>query len=484
MPNIYVTYRSGDSSSDEAKLFIHILKKTFKNDRVTLTDANRNADVLEVSKKIREHDVLIVLIGKRFFNIVDEHGHPELWDAYDYLHAEVFAALETPLVRVICVLTDGARMPSDDFFPKNLKALAKKRIITIKHIKYVPEAVNHIAELLKKAYHSPKYKPSKRLLPNDSNGSRRNIIYAFLALLIVVIFGVSTVIISQNDTMYKQATEELATLNAVATQSAFIRSTANALAMTANAPSSSYDLILPETPIVSETPIVLENQIVDERGVSMVRVPTGCFLMGSDDGELDEQPKHQICIIEDFWIDQYEVTNNQFETLGGRAGGLPDWSDPMQPRTSVTWLEAQNFCILRGGRLPTEAEWEYAARGVNNLTYPWGNAFSADYVVYASNSDNEPSIIGSYPRGVSWVGAYDMSGNVREWVSSSYEDYPYNASDGREDLDNLSPLRILRGGSFSNTRYALSSTDRFKLHPDTRNSSFGFRCVVSKPLQD
>lgn len=103
----------------------------------------------------------------RFFDIVDEHRHPVLWNAYDYLHAEVFAALETPLVRVICVLTDGTKMPSDDFFPDNLKDLAKKRIITINHIRYVPEAVNHIAKLLKKAYRPEQYKPRQYNPPQE-----------------------------------------------------------------------------------------------------------------------------------------------------------------------------------------------------------------------------------------------------------------------------------------------------------------------------
>lgn len=472
MPNIYVTYRSGDSSNDEAKLFIHILKKSFMNDSITLTDADRNADVLALHDRVREHDVLIVLIGKRFFNIVDEHAHPVLWDTYDYLHAEVFAALETPRVRVICVLTDGTKMPGDSFFPDNLKALRKKRIITIKHIRHVPEAVAHITDLLKKTYHPEQYKPPKELFSDIP--SRNKVVYTLFGLLAVIVIALVGLAfnVAENNAITKRD-NELATLSAVTTQNAIIRLTANAVVTTnATLLLSSHDPTLPE------------NQVIDEHGVAMVRVPAGCFWMGSDNGELDEQPIHEICIEDDFWIDQYEVTNEQFASLDAYAEEEPDWSNPMQPRTSITWFEALDFCQLRGGSLPTEAQWEYAAKGVNSLIYPWGNEFVADYVVYAGNSDNEPSIAGGRLAGASWVGAYDMSGNVWEWVSSASQDYPYNASDGREDLDDLSMFRMSRGGAYNNFLNPLHSTHRLLNNPNYTYSSRGFRCAVSDPIRE
>src|SRR5690606_19645214 len=94
-------------------------------------------------------------------------------------------------------------------------------------------------------------------------------------------------------------------------------------------------------------PSLPENQMVDEHGVEMVFVPAGCFFMGSDRGLEHEKPTHQVCL-DAFWIDKYEVTNAQFEILGGQAANPPDWEDPKQPRTSIGWFEAHDFCTLRG----------------------------------------------------------------------------------------------------------------------------------------
>ncbi len=213
-------------------------------------------------------------------------------------------------------------------------------------------------------------------------------------------------------------------------------------------------------------------------GVEMVLVPAGCFFMGSNEFS-DEQVIHEQCFEDDFWIDQYEVTNEQFETLGGEVADNPDWSNPMQPRTSVTWFEAQTFCELRGGSLPTEAQWEYAARGNDSMVYPWGNEFGSDNV-----SSSEVSIVGSYESNESWVGAYDMSGNVREWVRSKYQPYPYATDDGRENLDDENVGRVLRGGSFFGNSSLLRSADRLRNSPYSWDYDSGFRCVVSVPVQE
>jgi formylglycine-generating enzyme required for sulfatase activity len=105
----------------------------------------------------------------------------------------------------------------------------------------------------------------------------------------------------------------------------------------------------------------------------MALVPAGCFPMGSNDGDFDEQPVHQICFDTPFWIDVTEVTNGQFAALSGQAERSSNWTDADRPRETVTWVEADAFCRLRGARLPTEAEWEYAAREPDGLVYPWGN---------------------------------------------------------------------------------------------------------------
>jgi formylglycine-generating enzyme required for sulfatase activity len=213
-------------------------------------------------------------------------------------------------------------------------------------------------------------------------------------------------------------------------------------------------------------------------GVEMVLVPKGCFMMGSNDGDSDEQPMHEQCFHAPFWIDKYEVTNVQFGSVG-----CEDWSsEPNQPRNCVTWFEARDYCAGRDARLPTEREWEYAARGVSNWVYPWGNNFATKNAVFDDNSGGKPAVVGSRPGGVAWIGAQDLSGNIWEWTSSWYGDYPYAVNDGREgieDSNNNYIYRVLRGGSFVGSTDLLQTANRFRNNPDVANYYRGFRCSSS-----
>jgi formylglycine-generating enzyme required for sulfatase activity len=213
-------------------------------------------------------------------------------------------------------------------------------------------------------------------------------------------------------------------------------------------------------------------------GVEMVLVPVGCFDMGSNDGDSDEQPVHEICFDEPFWIDRTEITQSVFERREGRKANENGFSGDNRPVENIEWFEARDFCALRDARLPTEAEWEYAARGPDELIYPWGNQFVAENVVYGDNSDSQTAIVGSRPAGASWVGAMDMSGNVWEWVSSLYLDYPYESD--HESRTNSTDVRVLRGGSrLNNSTSVLRAARRNGVNPNNVSSSFGFRCALS-----
>lgn len=227
-------------------------------------------------------------------------------------------------------------------------------------------------------------------------------------------------------------------------------------------------------PPVTATPVTRNTdwkpQLQTFEGVPMVFVPAGCFMMGLETGRRDERPVTRQCVSA-FWIDQTEVTNGAYGSEGNFKGAS-------RPRENLTWEEAAGFCAKRGARLPTEAEWEYAARGPDNLIYPWGNTLDPDRLVYDKNMvNNETSPIGSKPTGVSWVGALDLSGNVYEWVNSLYKPYPYNASDGRESTTDREGSRVFRGGWQSYQDHAAGGTMRFRANPTSRDWHIGFRCA-------
>jgi formylglycine-generating enzyme required for sulfatase activity len=200
----------------------------------------------------------------------------------------------------------------------------------------------------------------------------------------------------------------------------------------------------------------------------------------------DEQPAHTQCIQEPFWIDVYEVTN-------GFYGSYGIWNENDLPRESVTWFEANAYCNNRSTHLPSEVEWEFAARGPDNLIYPWGNTFDGNLLNYCDANCNNPGSdpthndgyataapVGSYPGGASWVGALDMAGNVWEWISTSLQPYPYHPDDGREMSPEESDPTItmmLRGGGRLDPDYVVRSAQRNERKAHFYDSRFGLRCA-------
>jgi formylglycine-generating enzyme required for sulfatase activity len=157
---------------------------------------------------------------------------------------------------------------------------------------------------------------------------------------------------------------------------------------------------------------------------------------------------------------------------------LGNWLEADRPRERITWTEAEAFCQSRGKRLPTEAEWEYAARGPDGLIYPWGNVFIANNVVHIENSGEHTWPVGSKPGGASWVGALDLSGNVWEWVSDQYADYPEERLVNPQGPE-AGYGHVLRGGSWINNNLGLRTTYRSWKFPLTLVDINGFRCALS-----
>ena len=214
-------------------------------------------------------------------------------------------------------------------------------------------------------------------------------------------------------------------------------------------------------------------------GVERVLVPVGCFMMGSNNGVDNEQPVHEQCVTEPFWLDKYEVTNALYGSVG-----CSDWSSEAdQPRNCVDWYDAQAFCEAQGGTLPSEMQWEYAARGVESWVYPWGNDYDAEpeRVIGADDptyGNTQTAPVGSRPAGASWVGVMDMSGNVWEWTHTRYDPYPYEEGDNGYNSGDISN-RVLRGGSFLDPASDLRSAGRYYWGPSNDYDSIGFRCAFS-----
>lgn len=227
-------------------------------------------------------------------------------------------------------------------------------------------------------------------------------------------------------------------------------------------------------------------------GAAMVYVPAGCFMMGSTEQQIadlsaiygdnfkDESPIHEVCLSRPFWIDKMEVSQAQFRQLGGKASLKPRFTGDTLPVEQINWFEAREFCQMRGGRLPTEAEWEYAARGPASAEYPWGDVWSWENLVYEFTAGGQTAPVGSRPGGASWVGALDMSGNVWEWVNSLYWSYPYQADAREQDTGKANTsefLRVIRGGSWYSHPKDILPRGRDRNLPGDSSSIIGFRCA-------
>ncbi|MEP7285801.1 MAG: SUMF1/EgtB/PvdO family nonheme iron enzyme [Chloroflexota bacterium] len=265
----------------------------------------------------------------------------------------------------------------------------------------------------------------------------------------------------------------------------------------------------------------------DPKGVAQVWVPAGCFLMGTDPKtdltdetipqHTEEFPQHKVCITKGYWLDEYEVTEtsyDQFISTGGYTN-KDYWSDAgwqwknannpspslngdtasTLPHGGMSYYEAEAYAHWRGGRLPTEAEWEYAARGPNSLIFPWGNeyGFKPEIDPPAKDPGNfrgkgkkkaqSAVAVGSYPVGRSWIGAADMSGNLFEWVADVY-DATYYAHSPTNDPTGSTPVEnseyVIRGGSWAANLFWARGAARDTQAPGSNLPFFGTRVVLTQ----
>jgi formylglycine-generating enzyme required for sulfatase activity len=261
------------------------------------------------------------------------------------------------------------------------------------------------------------------------------------------------------------------------------------------------------------------NIITLSNGMKFMHIPGAKFLMGSKkENELapdEEKPQHTVDIPYDYWMARFPVTNEQYQNYvkaNGLHHGPSEWDKKKDcPVENIAWINAMKYCkwldnLLKAElpsdlilRLPTEAEWEKAARGADGREYPWGNDFDESKCCTPSfdledeeDEEDEDGLwhdlddiedttpVGTYsPQGDSLYGCADMSRNVWEWTHSLYRPYPYNNKDGRED-EKVTGDRVIRGGSCydNNVRCACRYTYNYNNYFD----AVGFRICLAPPL--
>jgi len=257
-------------------------------------------------------------------------------------------------------------------------------------------------------------------------------------------------------------------------------------------------LILLIAPILSNCHGIGSSKTREIDGMEMVYVPAGEFEMGGSDADAysDEKPVHRVDL-DAYWIDKYEVSNAQY-ALCVAAGDCtkPEYTNSYTrsnyygnqeydnyPVIRVSWHQAQAYCQWAGGDLPTEAQWEKAARGTDGRTYPWGNESPNSNLVNYNQNIGDTSPVTDYESGASPYGALNMAGNVWEWVRDWYDSNYYSNSPAENPSGPASgEYRMLRGGSWDNYSRSIRAAVRYYDVPTyTFSGVRGFRCALPQP---
>lgn len=267
-------------------------------------------------------------------------------------------------------------------------------------------------------------------------------------------------------------------------------------------PSPSLTATLTQTPGKTETSTPIPTELVDARGVAMRLIPAGTFSMGMEDGPEFDQPVNLV-YLNSYYLDQYEVSNSHYRqcvTAGAcispKDAEFENYADYLNsptyddyPVVNVSWYQAKAYCEWRGARLPTEAEWEKAARGDSGFIFPWGNNFVTTNLNFCDKNCSQSwamleaddgyaytAPVTAFPWGQSSYGLYNMSGNVAEWVDDWYQAYPGGNPAASADFGETD--KVVRGGSwFDPPPFMIRADHRFSLWPEASYDLVGFRCA-------
>jgi formylglycine-generating enzyme required for sulfatase activity len=340
---------------------------------------------------------------------------------------------------------------------------------------------------------------------NNSNAHRKETIL-FLGgaiFLLVFVFGgiillrvglignsIPTAIPTKNVNQVVMEMNSTITAQVNASQQAVLKITATTVALTAHAPTPTItSTATPEPSVGSSKPSPIDGMI-------LAYVPSGLFLMGSGDtfseAEPQEKPQHKV-YLDGFWIDLTEVTQGMYKQCIA-SGGCTDVVHDLETNSNfvnseyddhpvifVSWFQAKTYCEKVGRRLPTEAEWEKAARGSDGRLFPWGNTPPNGNQALFDFAINGTRPIGRYTTGASPYGILDLVGNVREWVSDFYSATYYAKSPERNPQGpEKGESRVLKGASWKDAVHFTHAATRFSQTPGTSADNIGFRCASSR----
>ncbi len=458
---------------------------------------------LEIRKAVREADVVVVCLSKQF----NQAG---------FRQKEVRLALDTAMEKPEGdIFIIPARLEECD----NLESLRKWHEVNLFEeggyellLRALRARAEKVGVTLHKARNKPQA-PRKQAVPQKMFGdfvsSLRNLFPLFriagiIAAIGLLIWGGSLAlpkVISLLPTPKATSTQGHSSPTMFPAQPVIPTQTNRPVATQVKAPARTSTPTQPS----------LSTQITDDKGAQMVLVPDGKFIMGSDSdahySDVDQKPAHDV-FLDSFYIDQYEVTNKLYAACVDAGGCTKPHNRVSNTRSIyygnsefdsypviyVDWYQANAYCEWRGARLPTEAEWEKAARGTDGRAYPWGDfgpglptSGKANYAM-GDYYDGDTTAVTSNPDGVSIYGAYNMAGNVWEWVNDWYKS-DYYATLGNNSINPQGPSqgdsRVLRGGSFSPRGVTeagnILAYNRFRDYPSAFYQDTGFRCARSTP---
>jgi formylglycine-generating enzyme required for sulfatase activity len=451
MPGVFINYRRADTQAWALALFDKLAGK-FGKDRVfmDLDNLEPGEDFVDkIEETLSLCDAMVVLIGRDWLNVSDREDKPRLQNPDDWVRVEIEAGLKRK-IRVIPVLLDGVEMPRSPDLPETLRVLVRKQALEISPTRY-----HHDVDRL--------IRPLEKLLDSEQPPA-------------------------------SSASAETGPPAKAKTHRA--KQPEKPPAKKRRPPSPAP--VDAEPPARARTRRAKEPAAGDTRrhakdGLTYVWIPPGGFLMGATPGDADarddEKPQHHVGLTRGFWLSQGPVTVAAYKKYVADTGVAMPVPPPSNTRRSmrdhpvvnVDWDDAVAYCVWAGGRLPTEAEWEYAARGGKaNLVYPLGNRINPKSANYRDSGWEGTSKVGSYPP--NHFALHDMSGNVWEWTADWYQKTYYSRlSRAQAGTNPQGPKRgshrIVRGGSWLHSSVGLRTASRGSYAPASSDSRLGFRCL-------